>query len=151
MHGSQHTAINLSATALAAFPLALSGRPITAAAFTAGMLFGTLLVTPDLDLKLNDARRRWGRLRFIWTPYATFSRHRGASHTYLLGPTVRLAYLLLWLCPIIALCQGAIRTFIADLAPEVIVITAAGYYAAQWLHLVCDGILPFNSRGRRAR
>uniref|UniRef100_UPI001C2FDA98 DUF2227 family putative metal-binding protein n=1 Tax=Deinococcus sp. GbtcB9 TaxID=2824754 RepID=UPI001C2FDA98 len=62
-----------------------------ALALGAGPASGTPLVPPALDLRRSDARRRWGKMRFIWAPYAALSRHRGMSHTYPAGPTIRLA------------------------------------------------------------
>ena len=106
MHGYQHTAINCAATSLVCLPLYLSGYPVTAASLSAGLMFGTLLITPDLDLRLNDARRNWGPLRFIWGPYAALSRHRGMSHTYLLGPSIRIAYLAVWALPALLLWRA---------------------------------------------
>lgn len=58
---------------------------------------GTLLITQDLDLRCNDASRRWVALRFVWMPYHLLSKHRGVSHTYLLGLVTRLLYLAAWL------------------------------------------------------
>lgn len=149
MHGYQHTAVNLAALVPAAGILYLVGRPDPAAALAAGVVFGTLFVTPDLDLALNDARRRWGPLRFIWAPYAALSRHRGISHTYLAGPVIRLAYLCAWLLPLLVLTRAM---HVALPAPDsrLSAIALLGYFAAQWLHLLCDDILPFDSGQRGA-
>lgn len=65
MHGHQHTAINLSAGAGLCGVILLLGQPMTALSLGAGIMFGILLITPDLDLALNDARRNWGVLRVI--------------------------------------------------------------------------------------
>lgn len=64
-----------------------------AAAYGLSYLFASLLLTPDLDLQNNDARRRWGILGFIWRPYSMVFKHRGISHSLLFGMVTRLAYL----------------------------------------------------------
>ncbi len=149
MHGYQHTAVNLAATAGICGTLCLLNRPVTAAALGAGLVFGTLLVTPDLDLHLNDARRRWGRWRFIWGPYAHLSRHRGLSHSYLAGPLIRLAYLLAWLSPVlVVLVSAGLPSPVTPVMWKLALLVMIGYLLAQWLHLLCDGIIP--GRPRRA-
>ncbi|WP_082506130.1 DUF2227 family putative metal-binding protein [Deinococcus sp. Leaf326] len=150
MHGYQHTAVNTVCTVLGCGALALIGYPQTAAALAAGLAFGTLLVTPDLDLRLNDARRNWGPFRFIWAPYAALSKHRGMSHTYLLGPTIRLLYLALWVAPVLWLISR-VQTFpFPNVSWRLIALVGIGYFIAQWLHLLCDGISPALPGQRRA-
>ncbi len=152
MHGWQHTSVNLSALLPSTGALLWLGHPDTALAFSAAFLFGTLLVTPDLDLQLNDARRRWGPLRFIWAPYAALSRHRGMSHTYVAGPLIRLAYLAVWCLPVIALALSLKLDGFPPMIPHAWVITTLlGYFTSQWLHLLCDGILPFQPRAPKHR
>ena len=93
-----------------------------------------------------------GALRFIWGPYAALSRHRGRSHTYLFGPTIRLLYLALWLAlPIILVQHFSPQMLPPRFALNVTVLFLLGYFVAQWLHLICDGIFPFAqpARGRR--
>ncbi len=143
MHGYQHTTVSLTATSITCGALILAGYAETALALGAGLAFGTLLVTPDLDLQRNDARRRWGKMRFIWAPYAALSRHRGMSHTYLVGPTIRLAYLALWAAPLV---WGAQHLQITPTLPSWnhMTIAVIGYFLAQWLHLLCDGIMPLD-------
>lgn len=62
--------------------------------FAAGYLFGTFLLSPDLDLPHSRPSRRWRALRFIWKAYQLFSKHRGASHVPLVGTFLRFTYLL---------------------------------------------------------
>jgi len=64
-------------------------------AFALAYLSSSLLLTPDLDLRHNSARRRWGVLGFIWIPYSTVFKHRGMSHNLLFGMATRVAYLAL--------------------------------------------------------
>lgn len=142
MHGWQHTMVNMAVLApLSGVALALHrGGPLIP--FAAAYLFGTLLVTPDLDLHFNDARRRWGGLRFIWAPYAALSKHRGMSHSWLLGPLIRLLYLSLWTGPLLWLALRV--TGWPMLWPPMWVLAGMvfGYLLSQWLHLLCDGMLP---------
>lgn len=153
MHGYQHTAINLAVTGVVVGALTLLGHSQTAAAVSSGMVFGTLLITPDLDLHYNDARRNWGGLKFIWAPYAALSTHRGINHTYLVGPMLRLLYLAFWLAaPLYLLWQWPpAATYFRALPWETLLNAFVGYLAAQWLHLLCDGILPFRPQRRRGQ
>lgn len=63
--------------------------------FTLGYLFGTFLLSPDLDLKVSKPSKRWKGMRWVWRPYQTISKHRGLSHVPLLGSFIRFGYLLL--------------------------------------------------------
>lgn len=63
--------------------------------FSAGYIFGTFLLSPDLDLPQSKPSKRWGKLKFIWMPYQLLSKHRGASHIPLLGTVLRFAYIML--------------------------------------------------------
>lgn len=153
MHGYQHTALNMAFFApLAAVGLALD-QTVSVVAFGAGYLVGTLWITPDLDLRWNDAARRWGPLRFIWTPYHLFSRHRGMSHTYLLGPLTRLLYLGAWIALALALAGVLKRGDNTWAVPAGTWLLAgqvtAGYFLSQWLHLMADGIWPLMKQRRR--
>ncbi len=63
----------------------------------AGFLFSGLMFGPDLDI-VSCQFKRWGPLRCIWLPYQKSLRHRSFwSHAPLIGTTLRLAYLGLWL------------------------------------------------------
>lgn len=62
-----------------------------------GFLLGGLMLGPDLDIHSRQYRR-WGGLRWLWLPYRKYVRHRSfLSHGPLIGTTVRLLYLSLWL------------------------------------------------------
>lgn len=117
--------------------------------FTLGFMAGTFLLSPDLDLSEGrvDSKRHWGILGFLWIPYGMIFSHRGLSHTWILGPLTRIAYIAV----ILAIIVGLLRTF----APEVqlpkipqpisikfLIPIIAGYYLSQWLHLVADGVAP---------
>lgn len=78
-----------------------------------GFLLGGLMLGPDLDTR-SIHYKRWGWLRWIWFPYRYFVRHRSPlSHGPILGTTVRVCYLLLWLlvlgCVSIALVNELLR------------------------------------------
>lgn len=73
--------------------------------FSLSYLAGALFFSPDLDLWDSKATRRWGPLRFLWAPYARIFRHRGLSHSPLLGPLTRILYLLIWVA-LVALLFG---------------------------------------------
>lgn len=149
MTGRDHEALNLALLSpillmgdRLADPMVLSG--------VGGYLIGTFLLTPDLDLSGRtrvQPLRRWGILAWIWFPYGLLSRHRGVSHTFILGPTVRLAYLLAVVC-LAGLLLGV--EFEVSLSPVLIATFAAGYYASQWAHLLADGLL-FRRRRRAIR
>ncbi len=62
-------------------------------AFGAAYLASSLLLTPDLDLRHNDTRKRWGLLGFIWIPYSKVFKHRGLSHNLFFGMLTRISYL----------------------------------------------------------
>jgi uncharacterized metal-binding protein len=63
----------------------------------AGYLFGGLMLSPDLDIH-SVQYKRWGIFRWIWLPYRGSLRHRSPySHGPLMGTTIRVIYLLLWL------------------------------------------------------
>jgi uncharacterized metal-binding protein len=62
-----------------------------------GFLLGGLMLGPDLDIHSRQYRR-WGGLRWLWLPYRKYVRHRSfLSHGPLIGTTVRLLYLAVWL------------------------------------------------------
>ncbi|MFO8033826.1 MAG: DUF2227 family putative metal-binding protein [Candidatus Bipolaricaulota bacterium] len=64
--------------------------------FSLSYTAGSILLSPDLDLRRASPSRRWGPLRAIWAPYAHLFRHRGLSHSLLWGPLTRVGYLLGW-------------------------------------------------------
>lgn len=64
-----------------------------AVVFVVAYLFGTFLLSPDLDLKKSDPLKNWGVLRWLWRPYARFFKHRGISHMPIVGTMTRVIYL----------------------------------------------------------
>ncbi|MFN3975713.1 MAG: DUF2227 family putative metal-binding protein [Aquificaceae bacterium] len=63
--------------------------------FTLGYVLGTFFLSPDLDLPQSKPSKRWRKLKLVWRPYQSFSKHRGFSHIPLLGTLLRLSYLFL--------------------------------------------------------
>lgn len=62
-----------------------------------GYLFSGLMFGPDLDI-YSRQYRRWGPLRWIWSPYRRLLRHRSFwSHGLIVGTFIRVIYLLAWL------------------------------------------------------
>jgi uncharacterized metal-binding protein len=161
--GRAHEAINLTLLGLGgALYLAQGGSPEEprALAFLLGYLTGTFLLSPDLDLAEKGVRAqgRWGVLGALWRPYGWLFRHRGLSHTWILGPLTRLGYLLLLLFLLYGLLKGVAAFMGASLAlalpplpKEVLLFGLLGYYLSQWLHLVADGIWPDHDLRRLKR
>ena len=124
-------------------------------AYMTGFAFGAYLVTPDLDLageKPVRPLRHWGPFRAIWLPYGRLSKHRGLSHTWLVGPLTRIVYLLIVLSPLgvgfwALEARGWLR-WQAGIPVRLLAAGFLGYLAAQWLHLVLDALY---TRGRAAR
>lgn len=152
--GRVHEAINLTVLGGGAVVyLAYGGSPEEprALAFALAYLGGTFLLSPDLDLaeKGTLSQRRWGLLGLLWRPYGWLFRHRGLSHTWVLGPLTRLGYLVGLLGGLAVLVQGlagylgmGFSLKLPSWPPEVWGFALLGYYLSQWLHLVADGIWP---------
>ncbi|WP_345461286.1 metal-binding protein [Deinococcus carri] len=154
--GRVHNLINIATYSVLAAGVLLATRqhlltvtPAQALNFTLGFFAGTFLLSPDLDLAEGrvDSKRRWGLLGFLWVPYGMLSSHRGLSHTWVVGPLTRLAYLAV----IAALLLGLLR-FVWPHFPlpglpqpfsfKVLLPLLLGYYLSQWLHLIADGVRP---------
>jgi uncharacterized metal-binding protein len=127
--------------------------PTQALYFTLAYAAGTFLLSPDLDLAEGhvNSKRYWGVLGFLWAPYGMLFSHRGISHTWILGPLTRLAYLALMVgiaFGLLSLVFPGVRlpalppsfTF-ADMWPA-LMPPLLGYYLSQWLHLMADGVRP---------
>lgn len=110
--------------------------------FTISYFAGTFLLSPDLDLAHGhvSSKSAWGILGFLWFPYGKMMKHRGLSHTYIIGPLTRIVYLgVILAVPIILF--GLPFGFKIDQTGFFVAI--GGYYISQWLHLLADGIYPF--------
>ncbi|MDV6374565.1 metal-binding protein [Deinococcus arenicola] len=154
--GRVHNLINIAAySVLSAAALVLSRQelltitPVQALNFTLAFAAGTFLLSPDLDLADGhvNSKRYWGWLGFLWVPYGKLFKHRGLSHSWVLGPLTRLAYLALLITLIVGVLRSAVPDLILPTIPQPISLKfilplVLGYYLSQWLHLIADGIRP---------
>jgi uncharacterized metal-binding protein len=79
--------------ALLAFWYWIDPRRESLLVFGGAYLFSALMLSPDLDLRYNRARSHWGVLGFLWIPYTWLFKHRGLSHSLIVGTLTRLLYL----------------------------------------------------------
>lgn len=126
----------------------------TGALFAGAYLFSSLLLSPDLDLRHNRSRRRWGLLGFIWIPYTKIFKHRGVSHSVFLGTLTRLGYLgVLALLIAFGLSSLNIRAISLDSpAPidlKLVGILLAGLWLPNIVHTMTDRIHSALPRRRR--
>ncbi|WP_415788576.1 metal-binding protein, partial [Deinococcus saxicola] len=163
--GRVHNLINIAAySVLSAVALALSRQdlliitPVQALNFTVAFAAGTFLLSPDLDLADGhvDSKRHWGWLGFLWVPYGKLFRHRGLSHSWVIGPLTRLAYLALLITLIVGVLRYAVPTLTLPTIPQPISLKfilplVLGYFLSQWLHLIADGIRPDHGFQQGAR
>lgn len=94
--GNVHLAVEMGS--LPAWVLAggaLGAERATLLWFAGAYVGASLFLSPDLDLATSRAAQRWRGARALWRPYAALFRHRGISHSPLLGPLTRLVYLAL--------------------------------------------------------
>lgn len=103
--GKQHNAINFALLGTLLFingVLAVLHLPFVHVAlcvvFALAYAFGTLFLSPDLDMAEErsftvDCKRNWGILGPLWVPYGFIFKHRGVSHSWIMGPLSRLLYL----------------------------------------------------------
>jgi uncharacterized metal-binding protein len=140
--GVVHTGINLALGGTAALLGTLAGvaweKPFWQG-MAVGYLVGTFFITPDVDhypQRRTSPVRFWGRLGFIWIFYGILFRHRGTSHSWLLGPLTRLIYLGLLGLPLWWILAQL------ELLPQAEALWGAllGYYLSQWVHLALDRI-----------
>lgn len=152
-----------SASGLALYVQYLASRPLVnsgvigedaVVAYMTGFVVGAFLVTPDLDLagdKPVRPLRYWGPLAIVWWPYGRLFKHRGLSHTWILGPLTRLAYLLFllsWVGLGLAALEGlGWVSWKGGPVPQAVGAGALGYFVAQWLHLGLDALYA-RPRGR---
>jgi uncharacterized metal-binding protein len=89
------TVVGAVAAGVAWYFLAPPPKEVTSCVALVGMtLFSGLMLSPDLDLH-SSVYNRWGPLKFIWLPYQKLIPHRSPlSHSYLLGPILRVVYFL---------------------------------------------------------
>lgn len=144
--GRDHLMANLALTAGCALGLKGNVGAEHYSAVMAGLLLGSIWITPDLDMygTRTVVLRAWGPLWILWFPVLRYSKHRGRSHTYLRGPLFRLAWMLLIV--LVALMVSA--PWMAVTTQDHIILAVMqgwpwalpGYFVTQWLHLWMDKI-----------
>ncbi len=126
-------------------------------------LFSGLMFGPDLDI-YSVQYKRWGYLRWLWIPYQKSLKHRSVlSHGIIIGTTVRLLYLAVWLSIV-----GVFAIGIAELGGNVnwnwqLWMEIAKKYTYEWIllfiglemgaisHILSDRIGSFSKRWRRKK
>ncbi|MFB9992542.1 metal-binding protein [Deinococcus oregonensis] len=158
--GRVHNLINIAVFSVGAGGVLIASNqhlvtvvPLQALYFTLAYAAGTFLLSPDLDLAEGhvNSKRYWGVLGFLWVPYGMIFSHRGLSHTWILGPLTRLAYLGIMVGIVVGLMSLVLpdvrlpalpQSFsLAELWPPLFPLLL-GYYLSQWLHLIADGVRP---------
>ena len=94
--GKVHDRITV-ATAILSAPVWFFTEPVTTfpayAAALSAYVFSGVMLSDDLDTK-SVALKRWGALKFIWTPYRRIVPHRSwLSHGLVVGPLGRIVYI----------------------------------------------------------
>ncbi|MCS6902892.1 MAG: metal-binding protein [Candidatus Bipolaricaulota bacterium] len=156
--GTTHLRIELITLPLwiALFYLFIDTSWLSVALFGGAYLFSSLFLSPDLDLRHNAARRRWGLLGFIWLPYTKVFKHRGVSHSLLFGTLTRLGYLAL-LAVLIGFAlsywnvwnPSATRLPWTKLDLGVVGVLLAGLWLPNILHALVDRVDSLLPRRRR--
>jgi uncharacterized metal-binding protein len=109
--------------------------------FAIGFILGTEFITPDLDGE-STPTQRWG---FLWIPYRILRKHRGISHSYVLGFIERIAYLFLLISILILLIKSeayisTIQYIITPAIMAIIIVVLSGIAIANGLHIALDKI-----------
>jgi len=128
---------------------------LNATVFGTAYLAASLWLSPDLDLRRNAARRRWGVLGFIWIPYSKLFKHRGLSHHPFFGLLTRVGYLFALIygfsagLSAIAQFNGS-RTFSISWEPNgtALWVAAMGLYLPNPLHVLLDRYATRRKLGR---
>jgi uncharacterized metal-binding protein len=138
--GKTHTKINLISLPVILTPLALL-YPIHVEMillFASGFLFGTYLLTPDLDTD-SDCYNNWGVFRFIWYPYKRFIPHRSIlSHGLILGDIIRILYLCIVLFPFVSILSDTPFLILIEEYRFSLLILLSGVVVASSLHILLD-------------
>jgi len=141
-------------TALAGYLLSIQAVTVDAViAFVLAYAFSMLFLSPDLDLARSRASRRWGFARVLWLPYALLFRHRGLSHSPLLGPLTRILYLLAIALLVLLLVALISRRPIGVVLPpgHVVLASLVGLYVPNVTHVTADTIGSAAKRSRSRR
>ena len=139
-----HSSFNL----LIALPLFLAigyyylhlGR-ISLIAFGTIFSYGTLFLSPDLDLAyLIKPTSIRGLLSLPFRPYSRFFRHRGLSHVPFVGTLTRVVWLSLIILGVFYLLNMGHQSFLSFIKAhrEIFLYSLGGLVAADLCHLLLD-------------
>ena len=106
--------------------------------FIIGFFIGTVLLSPDIDLKSEPARR----CGIACTPYRKIFSHRGISHHWLWGTVTRILYVIV----IIGVLAGLVSILnlpLPDITivlkhPFEILMVVVGLFLSNLLHTITD-------------
>jgi uncharacterized metal-binding protein len=88
--GKFHDKINLiTGSVLAGCLIGFERSYEIVGSFIAGWLLATFIFSPDTDIM---PKKRTGPLQFFLYPYSILFKHRGVSHSFLLGTFIRIVY-----------------------------------------------------------
>ena len=118
-NGKTHSIINFFSIACASLLLFLFSTLPYKIVFisTVSAIFGTIFLSPDLDLKHSESLKSWGWFKWIWTIYHRCFRHRKFSHYFVLGTISRILYLM-WIAFLFLMIYNFVSTFIHGLNLE---------------------------------
>lgn len=118
----------------------------TAIVAVVAYLFGTFMLSPDLDLRNSQPSKRWGWFRFLWRPYSKTHAHRGISHNLLFGSAERVLYLVALALIATYAGYGFHSDFFADVRafaysyPHEMLTSFGGIWVANAVHIVQDNL-----------
>ncbi|MEA5463342.1 metal-binding protein [Leptothoe sp. PORK10 BA2] len=103
-------------------------------------LIGGFMMGPDLDIQ-SIQYRRWGPVRWIWSPYQMMVKHRSPwSHGPVIGTLVRVVYLGIWIGLFMVLGVLAVNHFwqaqLSWSMLETTLMSLFARYGKQWLALL---------------
>jgi uncharacterized metal-binding protein len=88
--GKFHDKLNLiTGAVLTGVLIGFERSPEIISSFVAGWLIATFIFSPDTDIM---PKKRTGPLQFLLYPYSILFKHRGVSHSFLLGTFIRIIY-----------------------------------------------------------
>lgn len=109
--------------------------------FAIGFIIGTEFITPDLDGESTPTQR----CGFVWIPYRILRKHRGISHSYILGFIERIVYLFLLISILILLIKSeayisTLQYIITPAIMAILIVVLVGIAIANGLHIALDRI-----------
>lgn len=148
-HTAFNMAIGLPLIGLTQYFYAVASETLFAL-FCASFVYGTLFMSPDLDLAKNIRLLSLrGFLTLPFRSYSRFFRHRGLSHSIFFGTLTRLLWLALWGVAIVfvsAKFRPNPKPYVAFFKANQIYFyfAIAGLFLADMMHLLLDRITSKN-------